>query len=834
MSKFLRTLSLIALLSFTGFFAFSQGVTTASLNGKVSNTTSETLPGASIIAIHTPTGTNYGTSTRFDGRFTLPNLRVGGPYTVTVSFVGYQEQKIENLFLKLGQTLSLNFELADESATLEEIVISSENDTFNGGRTGASSNFDNDLLKKLPTISRSASDIYRLTPASDGNSFGGRNDQFNNFSLDGSIFNNPFGLDAATPGGQSNAQPISLDAIDEIQVSLAPYDVTQAGFTGAAINAITKSGTNNFEGTVFALYRNQDMTGAKVDGNNIFVPDLRQFQTGFSLGGPVVKDKLFFFANLEIERREDLGSNFRASRAGIEENNVSRVLANDLEAVSNALATLGYQTGAYEGYTHDTNNEKGIIKLDWNINQSHTLTATYNFLNAFREQNAHPSALGVRGPNATTLQFFNSGYRINNKIQSGIIELKSLFGSKLSNKLQVGYTHFDDSRDPFSTPAPVINIAKDGTRYIIAGHEPFSINNRLNQKVFQFSDNFEIYAGKHTFTVGTSLESFAFDNSFNLGVYEPFGYPYPGGTFSGPGFSSIEAFLDFAGDSLQVVFDHAQNTFNNNNANNAWALAETNVGQWAVYAQDQWNITDNFSLTVGVRMDLPLYFDTDEKIQENIDRKGGLLDPANGIFDGNYAPSVIYYNENNNAVQFDHTILPEQKPLLSPRIGFNYNKNRLQLRGGSGLFSGRLPFVWIGNQVANPDFFFYTMTANNFKFPQVWRTNLGADKSFGKDWIASVDIIYTKDVNAMLVRNYGLRNPSGTLQGVDNRPTYNPVNDRAQGPFGGPTNAYVFTNADEGRSVNITLELKRNWTNGLYTSLAYNFLDAKDLSSVSS
>jgi len=802
-------------------------VTTASIEGVVVDQNGETLPGANVIAVHGPSGSKRGVSTRSNGKFTLNNLRVGGPYTVTASFVGFKSQKLEGIFLTLGKTESLRFQLTEDVAGLDEVVVTAGSEDINDSRTGAATTIDNAELQDMPTITRSAEDIYRLEPSSDGNSFAGRNDQFNNFSLDGSIFNNPFGLDAATPGGQSNAQPISLDAIDQIQVSVAPYDVTQSGFTGAAVNAVTKSGTNTFKASVFSYYRNEDLTGSKVSGNEIFVPDLTQLQTGISVGGPIIKDKLFFFANFELERREDLGNNFLASGPNVSGTNVSRVEAADLMAVSNVLESrYGYDTGPYERYSHDTDNNKGILKLDWNINQKHSLTLTYNFLDAFREQNAHPSALGRRGPDATTLQFFNSGYRINNDIQSGILELRSMFGNKFSNKFQVGYTHFDDSRDPFSEPFPVINIAKNGIRYIVAGHEPFSIHNRLDQKVYQATNNFDIFANDHTITIGTSFEAFQFDNSFNLGAYFS---GQPGGTFAGD-FSSVQDFLNYVNSGqFDSAVQFARDTFQNNNANDSWALAETNVGQWAFYAQDKWSITENFTLTYGLRMDLPLYFDTKDKIQENIARKGGTVSEG-----GTYAPDVTYFDEDGNAVQFDQTKLPDQDPLISPRLGFNWDvlsDQTLQLRGGSGLFTGRLPFVWIGNQVANPDFFFYQTTSPDFDFPQVWRSNLGVEKAFENGWLLSTDFIYTKDINAAIVRNYGLKPPSGTLNGVDNR-AYYLSSDRATGPFGGPTNAYIFTNSDKGYSFNWTVEAKKSFKNGLFASLAYNYLDAKDVSSI--
>lgn len=800
-------------------------LTTARITGSVLDNNSESVIGANILATHTPSGTTYGTSTRTDGGYDLPNLRVGGPYVIEVSYIGFETQQRENIILKLGEKRQLNFNLSENSVVIGGITVTAERNAIIGAdRTGAETNVTRDQLEKLPTIGRSTSDFTRLTPSSDGNSFGGRNDQFNNFSLDGSIFNNPFGLDAATPGGQSGASPISLDAIDQVTVSLAPYDVTQAGFTGAAVNAVTKSGTNEFHGTVFGFFRNEGLTGGKVDDNTIVKGDLGQYQAGFSLGGPLVKNKAFFFINAEVDNRKDLGTTFVAGGQGDTGDNVSRVLASELQSVSDILQSrYGYETGAFQGYNHNTNSTKGIVKLDFNLTNQHTLTATYNFLTAFKDKPAHPSALGRRGPDFTTLQFENSGYRINNVIHSGIVELRSLFGNKVSNKLQVGYTAFRDSRDPFSTPFPVLNINQQGQRAIVAGHEPFSINNVLDQDVFQVTNNLNVYAGKHTFTFGTSLERFDFNNSFNLGVNEPFGVDYAGGTF-GPGFGSVPEFLDFVNaGGMDPVVDHARATFEANNSADSWALAETNAGQWGIYAQDEIAISDQFNLTLGLRVDVPLFFNTAEKIDEVLAKTG------------DHDPSIVWYDEEGNTQTFVHNELPKQTPLISPRIGFNYDvkgDQSMQFRGGSGLFSGRLPFVWLGNHVANPNWFFYNYTDRDFKFPQVWRTNLGYDQKIGDGWVATVDLIYTKDINASMVRNFGLSTPSGKLAGVDNRETYLFEDKSLYVPFGAPVNGYVFTNTDVGYSFNASFQIQKNFADGAYFMLGYNFLDAEDATSI--
>jgi len=808
MKRFFTLLVLFSTVSLS--MAFSQ-VTTAALTGLVTDAKGEIVPGATVVATHLPSGTNYGVTTRADGRYNLPNVRIGGPYRIKASSTGFTADEVTLPSLQLGQKYVQNFSLPDASTTITGIEVVG---TANTRANGAGASITSEQLRALPTITRSSADFTRLVPMSaEGGSFAGRNDQFNNYTVDGTIFNNPFGLDAATPGGQADAQPISLDAIDQINVSIAPYDVTQAGFTGASVNAVTKSGTNKFHGTVFGFYRNKDMIGTKVDGQDVFRGDLRQLQTGFSFGGPIIKDKLFFFINLEVERRSDLGSNFVANR-GTGAANESRVLASDLEMVSSLLqARYDYATGPYENFKHNTNNQKGLIKLDWNITRGQTLTLTGNFLDAFREKPANPSAIGRRGPDVATLQFFNSGYRINNKIYSGLAELKSLFGNRFANKLQAGFTAFRDARDPFSTPFPVLNIGKGGNRYIIAGHEPFSINNRLEQNVFQINNNFNIYAGKNTITIGASLERFDFNNSFNLTGY--------GGRVFAPNVD-IDTFAQFINSgALDAEVQGAKDAFAANNANNTWALAETNLGQAALYIQDEYELSKKLTVTVGLRADLPLYFNTEQKIRENLAR--------NCCYD----PTIVYADAEAKPVTFDHTVLPEQKPLISPRVGFNYDvkgDRSTVLRGGSGLFTGRFPFVWIGNQVANPNFFFYSITDPNFKFPQVWRSNLGLDQKFGNGLMGTIDLIYTKDVNAMMVRNYGLKTPSGRLNGVDNRPIY--LNSDRVLVFGAPTNAYVFTNTDVGSSFNATLQVTKTWKDGSMVQIGYNYLDARDAASI--
>ena len=796
--------------------ALKSQVTTSAITGYITDDANQPLPGANIVATHIPSGTIYGIISREDGGFTLPDMRIGGPYSLDITFVGYDKERFDGIYLKLGEKYRKDVVLKESVTELGAVeVVGDKNKIINPDRTGAATFINNDQIKTMPTITRSTADLTRLTPqAAEGGSFAGRNDQYNNYSLDGAIFNNPFGLDASTPGGQTDAQPVSLDAIDQITVAIAPYDVTQAGFTGASIDMVTKSGTNEFTGSVFGYFRNKNMLGTKVNDTEVTRGDLSSIQAGFAVGGPIVKNKIFYFLNFELEDRSDLGSYYLANREGLTGSNVSRVTAADLDHVSSVLQNLyGYNTGPYENFKHNTQNQKAIFKLDFNLGTANKLTATFNYLDASKDKPAHPSAIGRRGPDFQTLQFENSGYTINNKLFGGILELKTLFSSKASNKLQAGYTRFEDSRDPFSTPFPSVNISKDGVRYIIAGHEPFSINNRLDQNVLQLTDNFTYYMPGHTITVGGSLEKFEFDNSFNLNVY--------GGTLSPDiDLADFDAFV--ASGAYDTLVMNAQTTFDNNNANDTWALAETNMGQLSFYAQDEIAVSSQFTLTLGLRADIPLYFDTPEKIQENINRN----------FD--YDPSIIYYDEFGNPTTFDHTVVPKSTPLWSPRLGFNWDINgdqTSQLRGGTGMFTGRFPFVWIGNQVANPNWWFYCVTDPDFKYPQVWRTNVGYDRKLGNGWTFTGDLIYTRDLHAAIVKNYGIKPPTQELAGVGARPIYGP-NDRALNPFGGATNAYVFTNTTLGNSFNASVQVKKDYSNNFGWTLAYNFLDSKDAASI--
>ena len=828
--KFYSFLGIFIALCFS-WNAMAQGVTTSSLSGFVKDQEGAALPGATVIALHEPSGTKYGAITSVKGLFNIQGMRVGGPYKITISFVGFEDNIIEGVKLQLGQTYSIDIALSDESIQLQALeVVGSQDPALNTDNTGPSTSVSEEQLTSLPTIGRSAQDFYRLTPAASGNSFGGRNNQFNNFSFDGALLNNPFGLDAAVAGGQSAANPISLDAIEQIQVSLSPFDVRQAGFTGAGVNLVTRSGGNNISGSVFYFFRNENLTGSEVSGDNIVVPDLNVSQFGFRLGGPIIKDKLFFFVNGEFERREDAGSNFRAANTAEEAQQalngdllgVSRVLQSDLERVSTALQNVyNYETGVFEDYLLDRQSDKLLVKLDWNAHRDHTVSLKYNFLNAFRDLTANESAIFNRGPSVNTLQFRNSGYRINNDLHSGVLEVNSRFaGGKISNRLLAVVQEFRDRRDPFSSPFPQITIFEGGAEYIIAGHEPFSINNELDQSVLQITDNVDFFLGNHVLTGGFSFERFRFRNSFNL-----FAYGSPFETFG-----SVDEFIASTVSTDPSFQDRVVDT------NQEFANDIIKVGQLGLYVQDEWYPVENLKLTLGLRIDVPLYFDTEARFM-NTDQTFIIDGVANG--DTTLVGANTYFNEDGNEFVVDNSSFPDSQPLFSPRFGFNYDVNGDQsfiVRGGSGLFTGRLPFVWLANQVTNPFTGFLHVTAPDFKFPQVWKSNLGFDHQLPGGVIGSLDFNITKDVNGILVRNAALGTPTGTLNtAFDQRPVYTSSDvlvSPGTFPSFGIANVYLFDNESSGYQLNISTQFKKSFEKNLDLTLGYNFTRARDLNSI--
>ncbi len=833
---------------------FAQGVTTGAMNGLVVDTSGEALPGANVVAVHDHSGTQYGTAVRTGGAFTIPNMRVGGPYTITVSFIGYKSLVQKDVFISLGQNLRLDFKMSEEALAMQEIEVTAEqNKILNSDRTGAATFISTDQVTQLPSVNRSTKDLVRLDPRNDGNlSFAGRNWLYNSISVDGSYFNNPFGLDDPSPGGQSKAEPIPFDAVEQVQVSVAPFDVRQSGFTGANINSVTKSGSNELKASAYSFVRNEDLLGNTIKGNEVNAnPDLSFNQSGFTLSGPIIQNKLFFFVNGELERRDDVGTNFLANTDATQSFGESRVDATTLQRISDRLRDVyGYETGPFQDYIHETNNEKLLLKLDWNINENNNLMFRYNFLDARREQGPHPFVLSAnqsgRGPNESSLPFKNSGYRINNELHSFVAELNSR-SSNWANRFFASYNQFRDFRQPFSAPFPTVEIAENGQTYTTAGHEPFSIHNILDQDVLQVTNNFSLFSGRHVLTLGTSFESYSFFNSFNIFRHGIFFLPDALDFIGGTTFSSLDDFFRRTNPGPDGIANTADDPadfydFNSLIGTGPFKGEEIDVGQLAFYVQDEFLASDKLSLTYGLRVDLPMYF----------------TDPVENPF----STSLSLLDKDGDAETVNQASLPGASPLYSPRVGFNWDINgdrSTQLRGGTGIFTGRVPFVWIGNVISNPGNnpnLFPTVAAADvpgshktsddsilqqsfdlnamdpdFKWPQIWNTNIAVDKKLPWNLLGTLEVLYGKDLNAVVVRNADLKvNTTTKIAGSDGRPYYGGVGANELNSFfpGSGEGVYVIDNTNAGYNINLTAQLRKQFDFGLNASLSYSFTEAKN------
>lgn len=828
-TRFIAILIVLLSLMYSTSTIYAQGVTTSSIKGKITDTKGEPLFPANIVLTHEPTGALYGTISLDDGRFSIPNMKIGGPYTLLVSYFGYADVEQKDIYLQLNATSEFDVVMTESQIEIEGVeVVFKKNDVISSDRTGSMTAISRQEISALPTIKRSAGDLTRLTPESNGNSFGGRNNLYNNFSLDGSIFNNSFGLDYATPGGQADAQPVSLDAIDQLQVSIAPFDVREGGFSGAGVNAVTKSGTNELKATAYYFFRNEGMIGKKVADAEIPNLDFQTSLYGASVGGPIIKNKLFFFLNLEAERRTQLAHGWVADDGtNTGGSNVTSVSEADIQAVQQRLRDYwNYEPGAYQGYNHQTSNNKILFKLDYNISKNHNLTLRYNMLDAWKDILPHPEAIIGRGPTSFRLPFENSSYRIFNKIHSVVGELNSRFSPQLSNNLLIGYTAFRDKRDPHSAPFPVNDIFDaNGNLSISHGSEMFSTHNRLNQNVFQITNNLTYYTDKHTLTGGVNFEMFQFENSFNL-------FYYPWNTFG-----SVADFLANVNSSDPGFDPNVHVDFNDQvsaSQQNPFAWSYVDVAQLGIYGQDKIQATDDLTLTLGLRVDVPIYLND---VVTDLNRDA-INEVAN--FDG-------WVDEDGNSVSVNPGEWPKAVPLWSPRFGFNWDvrgDKTIQVRGGSGIFTGRIPFVWLGNQSSNPGIFpGYTFqvnaTAEKFHYPQVWKNNLAVDVKIAEGWIAGLEGILGKDINAVVHRNYNMAPPTGKLSGTgDTRQIFSSFPE--QNIYSADANAIGFLdagtimldNTKEGMQSTLTAKITKQMQEGFSGSLAYTYMISKDYTSI--
>ena len=827
---------------------FAQGITTAAIGGKVESSTGEALPGANIIAVHAASGTTYGTSSRANGRYVIPNVRIGGPYTVTVSFVGYRKSVHENIYTNVSQTTDLDFVLTEEAIQAAEVVITAQrNAVMSAGRTGAATNLDKLTLATLPTISGKIQDFIRLTPESrgntgyGGNSYLGQDSRYNNTTVDGAYFNNSFGL-MGQPGERTGVAPISLDAIEQVQVNIAPFDVRQGNFVGGAMNTVTKSGTNSFFGTVAYATRNQGYVGTSA-GVNTFNPGTFDYnKLTLSLGGPIIKNKLFFFVNYEGDKTTAPGTTFTANPGGAAATgNMTRVLASDLDALSTFLSSkFNYNPGSYQGYSFETPGKRYLVKLDYNVDQNNKLVLRYNMLDSQTPvllSNSSSLGFGTRRSNNFGLNYSGSNYTILENDRNLVGEWNSIIADNMSNNLIVGYSYSDESRGDVGTLFPFVDILNAGSVYTSFGSEPFTPNNELRYSSYQLQDNFTWDLGGHVLTFGFSGEKYHSENVFFPGKQSAYVYN-----------SLADFYTDangYAANPNRTVSPVTLRTFQvryNNIPGSDKPVQPLDVTYWGAYAQDEWQVTKDLKLTIGLRFDIPSF-------------------GATG-FDNANADALTFMDETGAAVKYNTAKLPDVNILFSPRVGFNWDvfgNRTTQVRGGTGIFTGKPAYVWISNQIGNtgvltgflsvsnttaypfnpnPDKYKPTtvtgapattyelaLTDPNFKFPQQWRTNIAVDQRLPFNLVGTAEFLYGREVNGVYYINANQSNPNSAFTGPDNRARWvaisgvanaNRINQNVQ-------DAVVMKNENAGYNYSFSASLERPLADGFYGKVAYNY-----------
>ena len=825
----LRTVKLLALVAmFFVALASSAQVTTSALSGVVTDENQEAMIGATVTALHTPSGTQYNAVTNMDGRYSIKGMRPGGPYTVTVSYIGYQTRQIQDVTLQLAETYDLDVDMSVDANTLGEVVVTSQATKFRAEKTGAATNINSTQISNLPTVTRSLTDVTRLSPfGGNGMSFAGTDGRLANFTVDGANFNNNFGLSENLPGG---GNPISIEAIEEMQVVISPYDVRQTNFIGGGVNAITKSGTNTFRGSAYIFHRNENMRGDAVDRVQLAAAREKDQVTtyGFTLGGPIWKNKVFFFVNGEMTKQPTIVNRWRASQDGVgnADQFISRTTVADLERVKNhVMNKYGYDTGSYTNFPADENNYKLLARLDWNINHDHHLSLRYNYTKNRYWSNPNGTSMdgGTRLPNYRvsmySFSFANSMYGMDNLVHSFSANLNSRLTDNLSNEFLATFSKLDDIRTTNSSEFPFIDITMtdaDGNRdnYMALGYELFTWNNAVHNTIWNLRDDVTWYYGNHKIMGGLSFEHQMADNQYmrnGTGYYR---------------YNSVDDFINGAAPEVVcLTYGYGSETK---------PAARVQFNKAGIYAQDEWNVTRNFKLTYGLRLD-------------------GLFFNNGDLLTNNAILALDYYDKNGNVRHIDTGKWPSSNLIVQPRVGFSWDvlgNQLLKLRGGSGLFSGRLPLVFFTNMPTNGGLVQYQAQLNEkntdmsqfagglvtdaeghatidalrskliamgypenvtsdmgtvpssisavdpkFKMPMVWKTSIAADVNIPVSFPFTVTVegIFNKNINAASISDWSMPGVGGyaRFNGVDNRPIF-------PAGFRRGTKAFVLENTSRG------------------------------------
>jgi hypothetical protein len=791
-------------------------VTSSAIRGKVKS--HETvLAGATITAIHQPTGEKYITTAMNNGGYSINNMKSGGPYHIICSYIGYKNDTIVSIILSLGRIAEHDFELLSDANKLSEVVVTAKSSSlFNKKRTGAFTNITKDQLSELPSISRSLQDFTKLSPQANGNSFAGTNYRYNNLSIDGAALNDAFGFSESTsgaggsqatgtPGSLARTQPISLESVQEVQVAVSPFTVTAGNFTGGSIDAVTRSGTNLIQGSVFFSGRNQSITGKSADKERTAIENFYDYQTGGRLGGAFKKDKLFYFVSAEFARKNEPvlfapGSGNTAIPVSL-----AQSIADTLQR------RYEYNSGSYGDANILTNSNKYFARIDWNISPKHKLQLRNNYVSGYGDYLE-------RG--ATFLNYESQGYRHISKTNSTVFELRSNFSNKFSNSFIFGYTTVNDKREIKGAIFPHIEITYNTANVIFAGAYREAAIYGLALKTTEFTDNLVFNRNKHTITVGTHNEIYSIDYRFLTAWNGRWAY------------SSPENFYASKPSRIRGVYNVGNNEYEFNKNQSSAAFRVLLLSQ---YVQDEWSIANNFTLTGGIRFDFTLLPDT-----KNPNEKVVSL-PA----------FSSYKNKVSNS------------PQIAPRLGFNWDISKsktLQLRGGIGIFNGRIPFNWLaypyyndGKSYGNVDFrpngqvvqlnndlsqiasayqpglTEINLMDNNFRLPQVLRSSLGIDYKTSNNWFFTVEGIYTKTIKDVLYKTINLKDSTSALVGSgDNRPVY--LGNSSQQKIGKDfTNVFLLTNTSEGYKYQVSASVSKKIGNQFSFTASYTYGVSKDI-----
>ncbi|MGC4234313.1 MAG: TonB-dependent receptor [Niabella sp.] len=770
----LKKILFLATLIVLSVAAVNAQVTTSSITGKVTDVSGAPLGGATVTATHTPTGTVYKGTTNDNGNINLGNVRVGGPYKIEITYVGYTPDIQQDVYLELGQPYLLQAKLASGGQALEEVVVVGRTDALlKRNRIGTATTVGRTQIENLPSITRSVNDLTRLTPQANGTAIGGGNYRSNNFTVDGANFNNQFGIGQNVP---AEGSPISLDALEQISVNVTPYDVRQSGFTGAAINAVTRSGRNEFFGSAFYTGRSDKQQGYRVEDFTISpVASLKVQQYGASFGGPIIKNKLFFFVNFEQLKQTEPGPSKIAREPGTvwssSNTNIARPSSDTMTMISNYLRDkYGYETGPYQGYSNKSNNDKLFARLDWNIATGHKINVRYSQVEYKTPSLLSPSTTnqgisysGSRTANSA-LHFANSNYFQEDNLYTGTLEYNGKIGN-LNHSFRASIVHQNAPRSSPGAEFPLVDILSNGWGltgnqvYTTFGYEPFTYGNLRDVKTYTVNYDANYVLGNHSLTGGAQYET-----SFTKNGFQRFGT----GAYT---FASWEDFVNGAKPINYAVTYPLT-------ADGSQAFPGFKFSQLSLYLQDEYTISSRLKLMAGLRVELPSYPGVDEIKTHPL-----------------VAAATFAHGEKINT-----GTLPKTAAMFSPRFGFNYDvvgDRSVVVRGGTGVFTGRIPYVWIvaqsgdagmlqflqSYQAGNPSMpdFNPDITANypttkaaagssipssisamapDLKFPSTWKSSLGVDVKLPWGMIGTVEAIYNKDINAVVARNANLVDPT--------------------------------------------------------------------------